>query len=291
MVYLDPKNDITFKKVFAEHPHLLISFLNALLPLEEGGDIVSLEYTHPELLPIMPHQKNTVVDIRCKDAQGRQFLVEMQMLWTDSFPSRVLYNTAKAYTKQLKRGDVYLELPPVYSLSIVNQLFSQQFAVWYHHYRLAHKTLPERYIKGMEFVLIELPNFIPDNFTQKRLQVLWLRFLKEIKNRTTMIPAELLEDPTIAQAVDLLKESAYTEAELAGYEKYWDIVSTQATLLKDAELKGIRQGMQQGISEGISQGVQQTRVATASKLIQLGFASGEIADITGLGIEDIEALR
>jgi predicted transposase/invertase (TIGR01784 family) len=98
-----------------------------------------------------------------------------------------------------------------------------------------------------------------------------------------MIPAELLEDPTIAQAVELLKESAYTEAELAGYEKYWDIVSTQATLLKDAELKGVRQG--------ISQGVQQTRVATASKLIQLGFASGEIADITGLGIEDIEALR
>jgi predicted transposase/invertase (TIGR01784 family) len=102
-----------------------------------------------------------------------------------------------------------------------------------------------------------------------------------------MIPAELLEDPTFTQAVELLKESAYTEAELAGHEKYWDIVSTQATLLKDAELKGIRQG----ISEGISQGVQQTRVATASKLIQLGFASGEIADITGLGIEDIEALR
>jgi hypothetical protein len=32
--YLDPKNDLTFKKVFGQHPHLLKSFLNALLPLE-----------------------------------------------------------------------------------------------------------------------------------------------------------------------------------------------------------------------------------------------------------------
>jgi hypothetical protein len=44
MRYLDPKNDLTFKKVFGEHPHLLRSFLNALLPLAPGQEIVSLEY-------------------------------------------------------------------------------------------------------------------------------------------------------------------------------------------------------------------------------------------------------
>ena len=32
MRYLDPKNDLAFKKVFGQHPHLLKSFLNALLP-------------------------------------------------------------------------------------------------------------------------------------------------------------------------------------------------------------------------------------------------------------------
>ena len=30
--YLDPKADLTFKKVFGEHPDLVISLLNALLP-------------------------------------------------------------------------------------------------------------------------------------------------------------------------------------------------------------------------------------------------------------------
>ncbi|MDR0395219.1 MAG: Rpn family recombination-promoting nuclease/putative transposase, partial [Tannerella sp.] len=31
--YLDPKNDLIFKRIFGEHPHLLVSFLNALMPL------------------------------------------------------------------------------------------------------------------------------------------------------------------------------------------------------------------------------------------------------------------
>jgi len=44
MQYLDPKNDLTFKKVFGEHPHLLRSFLNGLLPLARWQEIVSLEY-------------------------------------------------------------------------------------------------------------------------------------------------------------------------------------------------------------------------------------------------------
>lgn len=34
MRYLDPKADLTFKKVFGEHPDLVISLLNALLPLD-----------------------------------------------------------------------------------------------------------------------------------------------------------------------------------------------------------------------------------------------------------------
>ena len=33
MRYLDPKADLTFKHVFGEHPDLVISLLNALLPV------------------------------------------------------------------------------------------------------------------------------------------------------------------------------------------------------------------------------------------------------------------
>ena len=45
--YLDPKADLTFKKVFGEHKNLMISFLNALLPLDEGKQMESIEYLPP----------------------------------------------------------------------------------------------------------------------------------------------------------------------------------------------------------------------------------------------------
>jgi hypothetical protein len=42
--YLNPKADLTFKKIFGEHPHLVVSLLNALLPLKEDEHVESIEY-------------------------------------------------------------------------------------------------------------------------------------------------------------------------------------------------------------------------------------------------------
>lgn len=50
--YLDPKADVVFKKVFGEHPHLLMSFLNAVLPLREDHSIVTLTYLNTENTPM-----------------------------------------------------------------------------------------------------------------------------------------------------------------------------------------------------------------------------------------------
>lgn len=61
--YLDPKADLTFKKIFGEHPDLVISLLNALLPLPEGKEIESVEYLPPELVPENPLRKNSIVDV------------------------------------------------------------------------------------------------------------------------------------------------------------------------------------------------------------------------------------
>ena len=92
--YLDPKADLTFKKVFGEHRDLVVSFLN-----EEV-----LEYLDPELMPRNPLKKYSVVDLRCRDARGRQFVVEMQMMWTSAFKQRVLFNASKAYVSRLEEG-------------------------------------------------------------------------------------------------------------------------------------------------------------------------------------------
>lgn len=68
MKYLDPKAGLTFKKVFGEHHDLVISFLNAMLPFEsEEDEIRSVEYLSPEMVPVNPLRKDSVVDVRCRE--------------------------------------------------------------------------------------------------------------------------------------------------------------------------------------------------------------------------------
>ena len=102
--YLDPKADLTFKRVFGEHPDLVISLLNALLPFQtKEEEIQSVEYLTPEMVQENPLRKFSIVDVRCKDNRGRQFIVEMQMVWSPMFMQRVMFNSAKAYVCQLDK--------------------------------------------------------------------------------------------------------------------------------------------------------------------------------------------
>ena len=74
MKYLDPRADLTFKKVFGEHPDLMISFLNAMLPLKDDELVESIEYLTPEMIPPTPTNKYSIVDVRCKDRKDRRHL-------------------------------------------------------------------------------------------------------------------------------------------------------------------------------------------------------------------------
>ena len=231
MKYLDPKADLTFKKVFGEHPELVKSLLNALLPFKsKEEEITSVTYLTPEMVPQTPTRKFSIVDVRCEDAQGRQFIVEMQMVWSAEFKQRVLFNASKAYVKQLNRGEDYSLLKPVYSLNLVNEVFEPELDDYYHYYHLVHEEHTDKVIDGLHLVFVELPKFTPHTFTEKKMQVLWLRYLTEIDEKTKTVPAELLANPEIAKAVSEIEESAYTEEELLGYDEFWDIVSVEKTL-------------------------------------------------------------
>lgn len=231
MKYLDPKADLTFKKVFGEHPELVKSLLNALLPFKsKEEEITSVTYLTPEMVPQTPTRKFSIVDVRCEDAQGRQFIVETQMVWSVEFEQQVLFNDSKAYVKQLDRGEDYVLLKPVYSLNLVNEVFEPELDDYYHYYHLVHEEHTDKVIDGLHLVFVELPKFTPHTFTEKKMQVLWLRYLTEIDEKTKTVPAELLACPEIAKAVSEIEESAYTEGELLGYDKFWDIVSVEKTL-------------------------------------------------------------
>ena len=294
--YLDPKADLTFKKVFGEHEDLVMSLLNALLPLDEGKRIEHVEYATPEMVPENPGKKNSIVDVRCRETGGRHFIVEMQMRsdyvgllptgrknWNNEFQQRVILNASKAVVKQLGTSEDYSLLQPVYALNLINDVgFQSGPDEFYHDYAIVNVAHSDRIIEGLRFVFVELPKFKPQTIKEKKMAVLWLRFLTEINRGTEEVPAELLENPETCKALKILEKSAYTEAQLYAYERYWDAVYN--------ERGAIRHGFNQGLAEGRAEGRAEEKVANARSLKGNGVPPEIIAKSLGLPIEEIERL-
>jgi len=228
MKYYDPRADILFKKIFGRNEDLTISFLNAMLPLEGDGLIKTIKYLQPEVLPIIPDLKDSIVDVLCVDINGRTFVVEMQMFWTSYFKQRILFNAAKMYVTQIERGENYDALMPVYGLNLVNDIFDNTSEDYYHYYTMCEPSNPDKTIDGIELFFFELPKFKPKTFSEKKMQVLWLKFLTEINEKTINVDPELLKSPEISKALDIC--TYLTQEELLGYDRYWDAISTAKTL-------------------------------------------------------------
>lgn len=296
MMYLDPKADLTFKKIFAKHPDLLISLLNSLLPLSDEEQIVEIKYLPTELVPELYGRKNTIVDVLCQDVSGRKFCVEMQMEWSNAFMQRVLFNASKLYVTQLQKNEDYSILKPVYSLNLVNEIFEKDMPdCIIHNYRIVHDRDTKKVIEGLHFTFIELPKFTPHTFMEKRMSVLWLRFLTEINSNTREVPADLLECPEISKALEELKVTSFTDTELRTYDKFWDTVRTEKTLLKDRYEEGMEEGEAKGLAKGLAQGEAkgsyQKAQEIAKKMLSKGLDDTTIMEMTGLSQEEIKLLK
>ena len=293
--YLNPKADLTFKLVFGEHKDLAMSLLNALLPLAEDEQITSLEYATPEMIPENPAKKDSVVDVRCTDAKGRQFIVEMQMYWNQYFQKRVLLNASKAIVRQLNKREDYSLIQPVYCLNLVNDIgFQSAPEEFYHDYAIVNMEHSDRIIEGLRFVFIELPKFQPKNIAEKKMAVLWLRFLTEISEDTQDAPLELLENEATRKALSIVEKSAMNESQLYAYEKFWDAVINEEVLLKGSFERGVSEGEAIGIAKGeaigIAKGEAKANRKSALNLKSLGVDIETISKATGLTAEEIEGL-
>ncbi|MBM6962239.1 PD-(D/E)XK nuclease family transposase, partial [Bacteroides caecigallinarum] len=72
---------------------------------------------------------------------------------------------------------------------------------YYHDYRIVHMEHSEKVIEGLRFVFVELPKFKPQTFSEKKMHVLWLRYLTEIGETTYNVPQDLMSVPEIKKAV------------------------------------------------------------------------------------------
>lgn len=289
--YLNPKADLTFKLVFGEHKDLTMSFLNALLPLAEDSPITSIEYETPEMVPEKDSGKNSVVDVRCTDARGRHFIVEMQMNWHEEFKKRIIMNTSKAIMKQVGTAEMFTKIQPVYSLNLLNdERFQPDTDDFYHDYAILNVDHPERSLDYLRFVFVELPKFKPRNVLEKKMAVLWLRFLTEINENTDVVPAELMENEQIRKALTIVEKSAMTESQLYNYERFWDQVNREHVLAEANFNDGMIKGRAEGKAEGEAKGIRKEKLENARRMKQLNIDISTISEVTGLPTEEIEVL-
>jgi predicted transposase/invertase (TIGR01784 family) len=294
--FLDPRSDLVFRRIFGEHPDILCNFLNAMLPLD--SPIASLEYLPVDQMPLLPVYKRGIVDVKCVDENGRHFIVEMQVQWTAAFLQRVLFNASQAYVKQLEQGESYELLQPVMALSLLDDTFVHDSAEYYHHYKIVNVTQPQRRIEGLEFVFIELPKFKESQPSEsRRVRWAWLRFLREAGDAgkaghpsVASFEAEMGINASLTDALRLARESNFSPAERNAYDRFWDAVRTERTLIegktKEALEEGLTLGRAEGRAEGLAEGLaegEQLGLARALKaLMESGMSEADAKGLLGI---------
>ena len=299
MRYLDPKNDFAFYRVFGEHKHLCISLLNAMLPLEKGRQVVDVEYQTGELLPRFDGVRNSILDVRCEDNEGWQFIVEIQMYWTTSFRLRARLDDSQAYVtqfgKEMKRRDPCRLAEPVYALNFVNDVFAPDKTEYYHHYAMVNAADTEQRIDGLTLVFIELPKFKPDNHAVRKLRDLWLLYLTEIGPWMECAPTALLGCPETNEAVQLLGEHLYTRRELDTYDRYLDMIACEQALVADAHAKGFAEGFAEVRAASLAAaGRAECKAARANAIalamLKAGFPQETVAEYSDLAVGEVIGL-
>jgi predicted transposase/invertase (TIGR01784 family) len=160
MQFVDVTNDVAFRKIFGqqEKKEVLISFLNAIIILPNNAIINDIAILNPYQLPLLAEGKTTILDIKAKDSLGNTFIVEMQVAQNKAFHKRVLYYTSQSYSQQIKEGDDYSKLFPVYFVGILNFPIGNN-----NNYLSTHKILNvetnEHVFMDVSFHIIELIKF------------------------------------------------------------------------------------------------------------------------------------
>ena len=292
MKFVDPKNDIAFRKIFgdSQKTEILISFLNSVLELP--SPIASLTIASPNQIPRIEGFKETVLDVKAVDAAGREFIVEMQVEGNEMFGKRALYYAAKSYVGQIKKAEDYSILKPVYFVGILNfDLFDGKSYITRHV--LVNSQSGRQDLKDIELNFIELKKFDKDETQLTDILDKWIYFIKNAEN-LKIVPAAITE-PEIKEAFDTADQHNWSEEEMYIYDYWSGKKGDKLCQLITAENKGIAKGLQKGLQKGIAKGLQKGEkkkaIEIARNCIDQRMDYKTIQQITGLTFEEIEALR
>ncbi len=215
--FVDIKNDIAFRKIFGNENKkiILISFLNAVMKLEDSSRIADVEILNPYQLPIIKNLKASIIDVKAKDKRGKTYIIEMQVAEPDGLDKRLLYYASKEYSQQIESGELYTQLRPVIFIGIFDFHFTKGPKYLSHH-AVCDVEDGERIIKDMDFYFIELPKFDTPLANLTEITDKWIYFIKEAEN-LEIIP-DNVDDEGLKAAYHSANKHSWTKEELDAYD-------------------------------------------------------------------------
>lgn len=304
--FLDPKNDIAFKRIFGteEHKDILMHFLNDVLNLSGARHIEDVEFLSPIQDPEIVAKKQSIVDVLCRDAQGIQYIIEMQVAKTKGFEKRAQYYASKAYGNQANVGENYYNLKEVIFIAIADCIIFPEKVAYKSDHVLLDKDTQDHDLKDLVFTFIELPKF-----TKKPGDVLegiieqWCYFFKYAEaTREADLSKIFGTHSIVTQAYKALDKFHWTENELRLYEQEKKRVMDERAILEqkldDALEKGLTQGRAEGKAEGIetgkaegrAEGIETGKLAVARQLKAMGMTLEQIAQVTQMNLDILKRI-
>ncbi len=251
----------------------MIDFLNNLLE-EDIDPIQNITYFNNEKLGKQAKDRKAFFDLYCENQKGDKFIVELQRAEQDFFKDRSLYYATFPIQEQAKKGKWNYELTPVYTISIMNFIFDNEFPEEViTRVELRERKTNRLFLDKIRFVYVEMPKFKKKNNELKDNLDKWLYVFKNMHTLDKM-PIEVQQGVFLR----LFKEceiAQYKPKELMEYEQSWKEYNDWFAVLSTAEKKGEKIGIER----------------TAINAIKKGFDNQTIQELTGLSIKEIEALR
>ena len=226
---IDPKIDCVFKALLGSEDNraLLIHFLNALLGAELPAPVSAVEILNPYNEREFLDDKLSIVDVKARDAAGRLYQVEIQILPHPDLPARMLYTWADLYSQQLHSGQDYGELRPTYGLWLLGEDLLRDEPAYAHRYRLRDER-GRTWLEHGGISLFELNKFAAREVATEEQR--WLKFFKDGERLDADHLPDWMQTDKMRQAMSTLKQFSDKERAYDAYQARQNYLRMQGSI-------------------------------------------------------------
>lgn len=294
---IDPKIDCVFKALLGapENRNLLIHFLNAVLQGDLASPITAVDVIDPANEKEHREDKRSVVDVKARDAEGRLYQVEVQIIDYQNLPARITYNWTDIHSQQLQSGQDYLEIKPTYAIWLLANNLIKDDEAYAQRVKLRNEQGRVVLNDCGGIYLFELRKLVADPVETEEQR--WLRFFKEGERLDDEALPAWMTTKEMQQAMATLRGFSEKERDYFAYQARQEYLREQRTIWRELELA--RQEKDAALKEKDAalkemdvalKGKEEALYTVARRLLGMGLTAEQVADATGLGETTIRAL-